>query len=300
LWLIENIIILQAKERQPDIYTEDLKAFCFPGTRCSSHRLRLNSGTELGYHLFRPVITTTRLPLIILPGLVSVLENFRYLLNGFTEKYVVYYLETAEKKSAVVDRNYAFTIESFSRDLADYIHLLGFQSRNYILVGYSMGAAVVLDSFRFLENKPSFMVLGEPTAEFGFPWWSRLLARFTVPVFPYIKPAVLWYIRNFRINTNEDEEMYHITQRALDSADPQRLCSTLLAISPYQVWEHLPGITVPVLILGVSMDSFHSYKETLLLSEKLGNCSLIDMENNVRNHSVEVVLQVEKFADFVS
>jgi pimeloyl-ACP methyl ester carboxylesterase len=266
----------------------DLNGFCASGTTCSRGRVAFQWGVSLNYYRFRPVRESFYPPVILVPGLVSVMGNFRHLLIGLTEHFEVFYLETAEKGSSETLADYSYTIDALSKDLAGFLSLKKFMPGNYILMGYSLGATVVMHASKSLESSPALVVLGEPSASFDFPWWSKILARIAPPFYPIIRPGVLWYIKHFRVNTAEDEELYHIVRRALDSADPWKLCKTVLAIADYQVWPFLPYIASPVLLLGTSLDTLHPYEETLELTRKIKNCTLVDMETNLRNHSKAV------------
>ncbi|MFN8206000.1 MAG: alpha/beta hydrolase [Bacteroidales bacterium] len=266
----------------------DLSGFCTPGTSCSQGQIVFSWGVSLNYYRFKPAGESAYPPVILVPGLVSVMENFRHLLVGITRYFEVYYLETAEKNSSIVREDYPYSIDALSDDLAGFIGQPAFRQESYILMGYSLGATVVMDACRKVPQPPALVVLGEPGAEFDFPWWSRLLARFIAPVFPLIRPGILWYIKHFRVNKAEDMEMYHIVRRALDSADADKLCRTVLAIADYKVWPVLPFITCPVLLFGTSLDTLHPYSETLGLARRISNCTLVDMETNERNHSKEV------------
>jgi pimeloyl-ACP methyl ester carboxylesterase len=250
---------------------------------------------HLRWYRFRPLQESPHPPLVLVPGLVSVMESFIHLVEELSRDFELIYLETAEKNSALVPQEYPFTIEHFSEDLNAFLSHLGFQREQYLLMGFSMGATVLLDACRLKEIAPAALILGEPSAEFSFPWWSHLLARVAAPVYPLIKPALLWYIRTFRVDTAADEEIYHIVSRALHAADPVKLCRTLRGIASYKAWPVLPLVRCPVLILGASKDTLHPYAETLLLRELISDCTLVDMENNLRNHSAEAAHVLMRF-----
>lgn len=266
----------------------DLSGFCAAGTSCSQGTAEFSWGVGLNYYHFKPARESFYPPIILVPGLVSVMENFRHLLVGLSRHYEVFYIETAEKGSSEVPADYPYTIEALSKDLAGFVSSKKFMPGEYILMGYSLGATVVMHACKWLESAPALVILGEPSAAFDFPWWSKILARVAPPFYPMIRPGVLWYIRHFRVNTAEDMELYHIVRRALDSADPWKLCKTVLAIANYQVWLVLHYISFPVLLLGTSLDTLHPYEETIELTRKIKNCTLVDMETNLRNHSEEV------------
>jgi hypothetical protein len=110
-----------------------------------------------------------------------------------------------------------------------------------------------------------------------------------------MKPFLKWYIRRFRVNTVEDNELYLINCRILDAAEPRRLGLTLRALKPYRIGDCLEGITVPVLVAGASKDKFHSHDEALKISAAIRNCTYIDLEDNTRSHSIEMAEIIIRF-----
>lgn len=271
--------------------------FCSPGASYKIDYIEVDSTVTLRVISYYPPERAALPPVVLLPGLGSVIENFKGTLIGLTQKHIVYYIDTREKGTSKISGNVGFSIPEIASDLPKAIELHGLKTGEYILAGYSLGASVVACSYVHLRQKPMAVVLVEPSASFKWPWWLIPLARYAVSVYSVIKPFLKWYMKTFRINTKEDQEMYDINSRILDQANPKRLAATVLAVRKFEVWEHLPKIDVPCLVVGVSHDKFHSHDEALLVSRRIANCKYIDVLNNKRSHSEEVATIIDEFIE---
>lgn len=269
--------------------------YCSPSCLISSEFIEGNSGVSLNVVTFTPAGKISLPPVVLLPGLASVIDNFRDTLIALTEKHIVYFLETREKGSSIISGKVGFTIEDIASDIPMVIKKIGLASQSYILAGYSLGASVIAASFGAITQKPKNVVLIEPSATFKWPWWLLVLARFAVPVYGIIKPFLKWYMKTFRINTKEDYEMYEINARILDRADPKKLAATVIAVRKFEVWDYLPSIDVPCLVIGVSHDKFHSHDEASEVATRIKNSCYIDVQNNKRSHSAEVAEIIDNF-----
>lgn len=79
-----------------------------------------------------------------------------------------------------------------------------------------------------------------------------------------------------------------LNARILDQADPKKLARTVVDVAGYDIWDDLKTIDVPVLVIGVSHDKFHSHDEASNIAQALPGSSYVDIETNKRSHSAEV------------
>jgi len=255
----------------------------------------LDNGVSLQVSSFTPLNPSRFPPVIMVPGLFSLMENFRNLLPALTRDFKVHYVETREKSSSICEEGSIYSIENMASDLNKVIKQLGVADQEFLLLGYSMGATVVMEALASMPAQPVVAVLVGPSADFDFPAWSLQLARFAAPYYRFIKPLLKGYIRYFLVNHKEDPEMHDIQTRVLDSADPYKLCSTVRAISNYSLIDRLGIINCPLLIIGASKDTFHNHNDALRLSAVIAHSKYIDLETNHRNHSSEVVDIMKEF-----
>lgn len=269
--------------------------YCFPGSSISTELIDASSGVSLHVITFSPQIKSDLPPVVLLPGLASVIENFRETLIALTENHTVYFLETREKGTSRIIGKVGFSVPDLASDIPAVIEKLKLENGSYIIAGYSLGASVIAAAFGGIKQKPKVVVLIEPSATFKWPWWLPILARFAVPIYGIIKPFLKWYMKTFRINTKEDFEMYEINARILDRADPKKLAATVIAVRKFDAWDYLPSINVPCLVIGVSHDKFHSHDEASEVATRIKNSCYIDVQNNKRSHSAEVAEIIDNF-----
>lgn len=228
------------------------------------------------------------MPILMIGGLSTVPDNFQPLIRDLTRDFEVFYLETREKASSRLPRLGPFDMQTFGKDIAAVVARLELAAGSYILMGYSFGAAVIAEASRFLPVRPALYILLSPTPVFRYPWLARALMRLTLNVNARIKPLAKWWLAHRYVNRKEDPEMLLITQRVVDSADPPKLKRTILAISKYAVWDRLPELRDPVLLVATSKDGIHVQADIGRMSEALPYCSYVDLENNRRSHSGEL------------
>ena len=77
-----------------------------------------------------------------------------------------------------------------------------------------------------------------------------------------------------------------ISARAIDSANPYKLRSTILAISDYEVWEHLSAIETSTLLVCASKDKFHRHEDLNKISSMIINCSYLDLEDQKQGKDI--------------
>ncbi len=235
--------------------------------------------------------------IILLPGLASVIDNFRETLIALTEQHTVFYIETREKGSSMVSGKAGFSIPDIASDLPLIIEKLGLKTGEYVLAGYSLGAAVIAAASQQIASKPLATVLIEPSGTFKWPWWLLPVARYGIGLYPLIKPFIKWYMKKFHINKEGDFEMYEINSRVLDQADPRKLSSAVIAIASFEIWGYLEAIETPCLVVGVSHDKFHSHDEGSSIANVIKDCEYLDVENNKRAHSAEVGTIIDDFLE---
>jgi pimeloyl-ACP methyl ester carboxylesterase len=272
-------------------------SYCPKGGSFTNFHLETNKGIQIHIVKFIPANKASFLPVVLLPGLASVIENFKDAIIALAEKHVVYFLETREKGSSIITGKAGFTIPEIASDLPNAIELLGLKTGDYILIGYSLGASVIAAAFQNLLAKPMAVVLIEPSASFKWPWWLPPLARVAVPIYGLIKPFLKWYMKTFKINKEEDYEMYVINSRIIDQADPKKLAATVLSVRHFEAWDYLEHINSPCLVIGVSHDKFHSHDEASKIAERVPGCSYVDLLNNKRSHSAEVASLIDGFVE---
>lgn len=272
-----------------------IPAFSWASTPVHAIRVQAGDGVVIRVLRFGSAQQPERLPVLVVGGLSTVVDSFREMLLELSQYYQVYYAETREKPSSQITENTRFDMQALALDIEACVEHLGLSHRRYLLFGYSLGATACVQAYQRLRHKPGAMVLLSPTPTFDYPWWSLPLIRLTIRQFTVLKQLAKWYLRNFHINRKEDEEMYRITSRALDTADPYKLKSTILAIAGYAVWPLLEHIDCATLVVATSKDGLHREYGIKRMAAMMPCSDYLDMETNLRTHSAEMALVIREY-----
>jgi len=273
----------------------DYSDFCHAGATYEVNYYALPTGVELLTVIFTPPEPADAPPVIFVPGLASVIENFRETVIELTRHHTVYYIETREKKSALINKGHRFTVEEVTSDLVHFAGQTFPEGSRYVMAGYSLGATAIAEAFALLRNKPERIVLIEPNSSFPFQGWLLFLARAAGVIYYPVKPILKWYMRRFRINLAEDYEMYRINCRILDSAEPVRTGRAIRDLSKYRMTGCLGEISVPALVVVASKDRFHSHDEGTDIARQIRDAGYMDLVDNRRTHSAEMGRVINEF-----
>jgi pimeloyl-ACP methyl ester carboxylesterase len=272
---------------------------CAPGVRFQEAMFPVHDDVRLRVVSFVPP-NPQRPPVVFVPGWITRMEAWRIVLREMTRDFPVYYIETREKSSSIAPEKADYSVESISSDIADMVHALGLAD-GYVLFGSSLGATVILDAYRHLRSRPKCLVLIGPNAEFRMPWLGKAIVRCINPdlFFSWIKPAVKWYLKMFRLDVKNDPAQFKKYADAIDAADPRKLKKAALAFSRYRVWDKLAAISVPTLVVGGSKDKLHEPEILRRMTEMLPRARYLDLETNRQTHTEAVVEATRQFIDSV-
>lgn len=275
----------------------DPNEFCPFAEKFNDRYSSLPNGISLRVVSFYPKDSKNYPPVVLIPGHASVMESFRDIIRYLTKIFIVHYVETREKNSSKMNGVKDFGIDAIGNDISFVTSLLGLKDCEYIIVGASLGATAVIGAYRYFKERPGGLILLEPNASFNIPWWSIPFIFLSSYFYWALKPIAKLYIKHTRVNLQEDYEMYRISSRALDAADPYKLKKSVLALTRYDIWDYVKTIEGPTLIIGASKNSFHKHEDIVKMTTNLKNCTFIDLETSERTHSEEVVEIIKWFAE---
>ncbi len=271
-----------------------LDEFCAPGATVRDGMLELTPRVTLRVVTFTPPLRSARPPVVFVAGWISQISGWQKVLRDMTGEFCVYYVETREKKSSTVGAGERFGVEEIGSDLVPLIQRLGL--RDYILFGSSLGATAIIDCYSHLEPKPSRIVLIAPNAVFRVPFsWKVIVTLFYPPLDALIRPSVKWYLRTFRLNVRADNAQYDKYSEALDAAEPHKLKKAVMAVWSYEVWQKLPAVDCPVLIVNASHDKLHEPENLRRIAAGLPNAVEVDLGTNAQTHNKPVVDALRRF-----
>ena len=279
----------------------NLKNYCAPGCRTAREQFRAAKGVLLTYYSFHPEAGSRKDPVLFIPGWVSRMDGWRDILETLTKDRSVYYLETREKASSVVDPDTEQSVEAIAADIREFVRQKAFRDKEYVLFGPSLGATAILDADPDLTAAPKALILVGPNAVFHIPLWARFVIHLLSPgQYRWFKWLIRWYLKHFRLNVREDAAQYSKYSAALDIADPWKLKRSALALARYSVWHQLPRIKDAVLLVNAGKDVMHVPENIETMHRRLADSQILDMNTNSGTHSPELVQAIDRFLGEIS
>ncbi|MBN2601517.1 MAG: alpha/beta hydrolase [Candidatus Marinimicrobia bacterium] len=275
---------------------EDLAEFIAAGINCEEQLITVNEQVKLRVITFEPLMDTNNPAIIFISGWISRISAWKDVLIEMSRDFQTYYVETREKNSSVIDGEVRFRVEDFALDIAAIVDALDLRDGTFILCGSSLGATSIIESCRFLKQKPLCLVLIGVNAVFYAPIiWKITIFLFPPRFYLIIKPVIKWYLRNFRLDVYNDQAQYEKYCGNLNAANPWKLKKAALEFIRYQIWSKLPGIQIPSLIVSASKDELHDHENIHKISSLLPGSKIIDLELNSISHSPAVVEEIRKY-----
>ncbi|MBM4170132.1 MAG: alpha/beta hydrolase [Ignavibacteria bacterium] len=269
--------------------TENLEEYCSPGAFYRDERIEVSPEINLRLITFTPSEHPSTPPIVFVAGWISLIKGWKEVLQELTRDFTVYYVETREKISSKVEGRVGYGVEEIAADLVRLINRLEVQSGMYVLLGSSLGATAILESYRLLVKKPRCLVLIGPNAAFRVPAiWKIIVTLFYPGLYALIRPAVKWYLRMFRLDVRADQAQYEKYCDALDAADAWKLKKAVKSVWSYEVWSVLRSVDCPTLIVNASKDKLHEPDSLRKMTASMTNATEIDLETNARTHSRDV------------
>jgi pimeloyl-ACP methyl ester carboxylesterase len=251
--------------------------------------INMSDGVSLKIIDFTPTGDGPDKPMIVfIAGLVSLISGWQNVLRQLTPRYRTLYIETREKKSALLpeDRTVDFSISRMTQDIEEFLQQRVPLERPFCFVGSSLGSTIILD-YLSQNSRQSFDAFAiAPNCEFHVPLWFLLSLWLLPPFFyPAIKSTLKWYLRNFRLDKYREPEQVKKYEGTIDEAEPKRLKACALAIKDYTLWNKLPMIKAPVLVIGARTDILHEVNEIERMTSLMPSARLEIMESNKETHS---------------
>jgi homoserine acetyltransferase len=104
-------------------------------------------------------------------------------------------------------------------------------------------------------------------------------------LYTVVKPVIKWYLRNFRLDKQKEPEQVKKYENTLDAADPYKLKPNALAIRNYAIWDKLPHIKTPIVIIGAKSDTLHGTEYLEKMLELLPRAGYRELASNKETHS---------------
>jgi alpha-beta hydrolase superfamily lysophospholipase len=261
------------------------------------HRVRVETGVELVVDHWAPA--TDQAPLVFIAGWISVIEGWRDLLEVLVRDRAVYYVRTREKRSATFagrrPKPSDFAIPRLGDDVIAVCDELSIDADRRVFFASSMGSNAVLEAMKHdrLRARGAFLI--GPNAVFRFPWWGHGLVLFPASLYHLLRPFVVWYLRRFRVNTEDDPDQMKRYERTLRAAHPYRLKQSARAVLGYSLLPGLDTVRAPVAIAYAASDTLHEGDEARRIVDALPRGEAVECPTNSYMHSASVANELRRF-----
>jgi pimeloyl-ACP methyl ester carboxylesterase len=275
----------------------------YTGKGCSvkEYALAMSDGVRLKMIDFTPKSVHPGKPIVLfIAGWISLIQGWKGVLKVLTPRFRVLYLETREKTSSVLPAGgrVSFTMERMARDIHEVVEQAIPGNKSFIIAGSSLGATAIVEQQLMEGRKPLCTVLIAPVAEFRYPAvLGSIIPALPPSLYLAIKPIVKWYLRNFRLDAKKEPEQMQKYSNTLDAADPYKLKPNAIAIRNYAVWDKLPGVRTPTLIVGATTDTLHGTNYLTRMTELLPRAAYRELESNKETHSEKAGELIAGFLD---
>jgi len=272
------------------------------GVEYSEEMIAVDEAVRLKVMVFRQTLLKGKSPMVFVPGWVSTLSGWATLIKPMARERDVYYIETREKCSALIDKNARLTDDAFSilqnaRDIIKICDYFGINSPQTLASGSSLGATSLLEAMKKGKLRCGGAFLVGPNSEFSAPrsisWILSLPAFFYHP----IKYFLLWYLRTFRVDAKKEPEQMKRYEETLRNVEPKRLKHTARSViwGHYTVWKGLETIRVPVYIAYAATDKLHSLENIQRMADQLPLGKLHPCPTNLYMHSEQLLADINAF-----
>jgi cytochrome b subunit of formate dehydrogenase/pimeloyl-ACP methyl ester carboxylesterase len=270
----------------------DYTPYSGPETSVDEYYISLSDGVSLRVIDFIPPSYTPGKPVIVfVAGLISLIAGWREVLKILTPLYRTLYIETREKVSARLPeerkvKEIDFSIDRMSKDLHELLEEKIPHEQPFYFVASSLGSTAVLDYLSQSLRQPRLAFIISPVCEFDIPSWGvPIIKYFPASLYTALKPPIKWYLRNIRLDKEKEPEQVKKYEGTMDAAEPKRLQAHALKLKDYSLWDKLPNVSAPVIIIGAGADKIHGPEIMGKVVASMPAARLEMMESNRETHS---------------
>jgi len=269
------------------------------GADFSVEHVAVDRTVKLRVMKWQPKHDDKQSPLIFVAGWVSVVEGWADLLRELAGSRTVYYIETREKNSALIDKGRLtadqFSIQRMAEDMIAACDALNLDMSNVIVSGSSLGASVLLEAMKHGRLKPKGAFLIGPSPEFKYPWWGGMVVSMPAATYHVLKHPILWYMRHFRVDVKNEPEQMQRYEQTLRQAHPQRIKLSAVSFNNFQVWPDIETIESAVGIAYAGSDKLHDHAVIDRMAGAIPNASTFECPSNKHMHSAKLAPDMETF-----
>jgi len=272
------------------------------GVEYSEEMIAVDEAVRLKVMVFRQTLAQGKAPMVFVPGWVSSIAGWAALIKPMARERDVYYIETREKCSALINNNVRLTDDAFSilqnaRDIITICDHFGINSPQTLASGSSLGATSLLEAMKGGKLRCGGAFLVGPNSEFHAPRSISWILSLPASLYHPVKYLVIWYLRTFRVDAKKEPEQMKRYEETLKNVEPKRLKHTARSViwGHYTVWGGLETIQVPVYIAYAATDKLHSLANIQKMAKQLPFGRLHPCLTNLYMHSEQLLVDINAF-----
>ncbi len=262
-----------------------------PDCDIEARHVTASDGYQLRVYSFTPKQASDLPPVVFIPGWTSVMDGWAPLLSAWVGKRTIHYIETREKRSAIVPkklRKHDFEMLRHAEDLSKVVRELNLDS-NVLWFGSSLGATVILHGMMegILKGNSAFLIA--PNSQFRFPiWMVPLTAAPWWCYSPLIRiglPYLKWRLK--------EPKQYIRYKRTLTQAHLLRLKRSLQANRRYDLPTDFNRVSAKVAICVAASDTLHTGSDSHGIADALPHGTLVEVPSNQYAHEADVIADID-------
>jgi pimeloyl-ACP methyl ester carboxylesterase len=274
------------------------------GTIFEVHHVYACAGVRLRVLRWQPREPTGSEPIVFAPGWTSAIEGWADLMRAIAVRRPLIYIESREKPSAQIDlpklTREDFSISQMASDLTGICQGLELDLSRAVFVGSSLGSTTILEALKRgrLEARGAFVI--GPNGRFHFPLWAKILTHVPTGAYAAVIRIALFYLRNFRVNSQLEPQQMKRYEQTLLGAHPLRMKLSAQAFYPFELWEDLETIPVPVAVAYAPTDTLHAEEEIQRIIDTIPKGRAVACPSNLYMHRADVAEDIESFLRAIS
>lgn len=155
-----------------ELMNENLSSMCHESTVIVDQMVIVDQDVKIRLISFYCQQKNSLPPIIFLGGLSTVIESFSEVIVELTKDFTFHYIETRDHSSSEMNGNLKYDMQTMGQDLCEVIKFLNLTDNQFILLGYSLGVAVIAEGLQLMKVQPLKFIFLEPTPVFHYPKWT--------------------------------------------------------------------------------------------------------------------------------
>ncbi len=229
-------------------------------------------------------------PLVLVPGLGSIVPGWDRVLLPLKDKIPIYYIETREKKSSKFPKKKKFEPIRFGYDLKEVLDYFNIKDKEYVIMGSSLGANTIIYALANHYIDPLVAIIIGPNPTFPIPTPLKvILPLIPIQTVDLLRPLIKWYVKIFEVDMKTEPEQGWKYERVVDEMEGWKIKYVACGFKDMYLYPMLHKIKAPSILIGAIADKMHKAENTKKFAELIPNAVYVELFTNKAAHSEPMV-----------